>query len=196
MTKATWHAASAAAHLVVDEVGISVAADDVRGLHDEKKGAAWAASTAVRSCRSPRSLGQTASLPFMDPHMREAKTFIDGIKNKIPGQRETLLPKRDWLGQPVPNPQYGNIIRQRQAITDPVSIEMDRLQIHPGLPQDRIGGVKLSRPLYDEFQVAGAYDQDRAGQPRERAGLDRPADLVRINMIHANINRAGRPPRP
>ena len=52
--------------------------------------------------------------------MRQAKTIIDGLKYRIPYLRETLLPKRDWSGQPVPNPQYGNILRSTQVNTDPV----------------------------------------------------------------------------
>lgn len=195
MTKGTWHAANAAARLVVDEVGFQSLANLFEALHDEKKGVAWAANTAGSFVPFSSALGQTASggVPFTggylgDPYMREAKTFIDGIKNKIPGQRETLLPKRDWLGQPMPNPQFGNIIRQKQALTDPLSMEMDRLQIHPGLPQDRIGGVKLSRPLYDEFQtLAGAYTKTALDSLVNAPGWDELPTSARIGAIHANI---------
>jgi hypothetical protein len=186
MTKATWSMASSAAHVVSDEVGFQSLSNLFEAMHDEKKGAAWAASTAASFIPFSSALGQTAS--FHDPYMREAKGFIDGIKSKLPGQRETLLPKRDWLGQPVPNPQFGNIIRQRQALTDPLSTEMDRLQIHPGLPADRIGGVKLTRPLYDEFQVlAGAYTKTALDSLVNAPNFEELPTSVRINVIHANI---------
>lgn len=186
MTKATWHAAYSAAHMVVDEVGFQSLQNIFQAMHDEKKGAAWAANTAASFLPYSSFLGQNAS--FMDPHMREAKTFIDGIKNKIPVQRETLLPKRDWLGQPVPNPQYGNIIRQKQAIGDPVSLEMERLQIHPSLPQDRIGGVKLTRPLYDEYQsLAGAYTKTALEALVNTPSWMELPTAYRIGAIHAQI---------
>jgi hypothetical protein len=98
---------------------------------------------------------QTAS--FMDPYMRQAKTFLDGIKYSIPGERETLLPKRGWDGTPIENPGYHTVIRARTALTDPVDAEMAQLNIHPAPPRDVIAGVKLPPKLYDQYQVvAGA----------------------------------------
>jgi hypothetical protein len=198
MTKATFHAARAASNMVADEVGMMSLKMIFEAMHDEKKGAAWAASQAGSVVPFSSLLSQTASggLPgtggyLGDPYMREARTFFDGLKYKIPGQRETLLPKRDWLGQPMPNPQYGNILRQKQAITDPVSLEMERLQIHPSLPQDRIGGVKLSRPLYDEFQtVAGAYTKTALEALVNQPGWTDLPTSARIGAIHANITQS------
>ncbi len=186
MTKATWHAAYAASHMVVNEVGFQSLKNLFEALHDEKKGTAWAARTAGTFLPFSSALGQSAS--FMDPSMREAKSLLDGIKNQIPGQRETLLPKRDWLGQPVPNPQFHNIIRQRQANVDPVNAEMDRLQIHPGPPQDRIGGVKLSPKLNDDYQVyAGAMTKTALDHLVAQPGWTELPTSTRINMIHATI---------
>ncbi len=198
MTKAVWKSAYAASHLVVNEVGMLSLAMLFEAIHEEKKGVAWAANTAASFLPMSSAFSQTASggLPFTggylgDPYMREVKTFIDGVKNKIPGQRETLLPKRDWLGQPVVNPQYGNIIRQMQAATDPLSMEMDRLQIHPGLPQDRIGGVKLSRPLYDEFQtLAGAYTKTALESMVNAPNWTGLPTSTRIGAIHETIKQS------
>jgi hypothetical protein len=86
--------------------------------------------------------------------MRDTKSFVDGLKYSIPGQREALLPKRDWSGQPLPNPGYATIVRMREVDTDPVDIEMARLGIHPAPPVDRISSVKLPPHMYDEYQVA------------------------------------------
>lgn len=153
MTKATYHAAEAAAHIIVDEVGFQSLANLFEAYHDpDKRGAQWVASTAASFLPFSSLLGQTASV--MDPYGREAKTIIDGIKYKIPGQRQTLLPKRDWSGAPLDNPQFGNIIRQRVVNSNPVDMEMERLQIHPAPPSDRVGGVKLPPRLYDQYQVA------------------------------------------
>jgi hypothetical protein len=152
MTKATWHAVEAAGHLIVDEVGFQSLANLFEAFHDpDRFGPRWVASTASSFIPFSSLLSQTASV--MDPSMREAKTIIDGFKYRVPVLRETLLPKRDWSGQPIDNPQFGNIIRQRVVNRDPVDLEMDRLGLHAAPPQDRLGGVKLPPQLYDRYQV-------------------------------------------
>lgn len=198
MSTATWHAAHAAGNLVVNEVGFLSLKMLFEAMQEERKGAAWVASTTGSLLPFSSAIGQTASggLPFTggtfgDPYMRDAKTFIDGLKYRIPGLRETLLPKRDFFGEPLPNPQYGNIIRQRLATTDPVLLEMERLQIHPGPPTDRIGGVKLTPKLYDEYQVlAGTAAKMMLEPVVNSAGWSQVPTYNRIEMIHSLIKTA------
>jgi hypothetical protein len=49
--------------------------------------------------RSSGFLSQTAQA--LDPVVREARTVLDGIKARIPGLSQTLLPKRDVWGEPI-----------------------------------------------------------------------------------------------
>jgi hypothetical protein len=166
MTKATMHAALAAGKLVIDEAGFQSLQNIFEAYSDpDKRGAQFVASEVSSMIPFSSMLGQTASggIPFTggflgDPDMRQAKTFVDGLKYRIPGLRETLLPKRDWSGLPVPNPQFGNILRQTEVKTDPVDMEMAALGIRPAPPQDRIKGVKLPPKLYDTYQAtAGPF---------------------------------------
>jgi hypothetical protein len=161
MGKATVYAANAAARTIIDEVGFTTLQNLFEAYHDEKKGTAFLASTAGSLIPFSSLLRQTASA--MDPDMREAHTIIDGLKYYTPGLRETLLPKRDWSGAPIPNPGYGGdlpvpgvsaILRHGSLNVNPVDMEMERLGIHPAPPQDRIGGVKLPPRLYDQYQVS------------------------------------------
>lgn len=156
MSKAVWLAAETAYHFVGDEVGFQSLANLFDAMHDENK-ATSVAATSVSSLMPFSSLSsQTASI--MDPNMRQVKTLLDGLKYRVPGLRETLLPKRDWSGQSVPNPQYGNIVRQSQVNTDPVDNEMAALGVHAAPPQDRIRGVKLPPQMYDTYQAtAGPF---------------------------------------
>jgi hypothetical protein len=89
---------------------------------------------------------------FGDPYSREAKTFFDGVKYRFPVIRQTLPAKRDFLGQPIMNPQYGNILRRKPAQTDPVALEMDRLDIHPAPPVNKIGTIQLPKEMYEDYQ--------------------------------------------
>jgi hypothetical protein len=102
-----------------------------------------------------------------------------------------LLPNRDWLGAPIPNPQYGNIIRKQQAIVDPIASEMETLQIHPGPPQDRVAGVKLTPRLFDEYQVtAGALTRQMLESMVESPGWQQLPDYVRETAIRHAVTAA------
>lgn len=198
MTKATYHAAEAAGKLLIDEAGFQSLANIFEAYHDpDKRGAQFVASQAASLIPFSSLLGQTASggIPFTggflgDPNMRQAKTFIDGLKYRIPALRESLLPKRDWSGQPIPNPQYGNILRQTQVNADPVDMEMAALGMHPAPPQDRIKGVKLPAKLYDTYQAtAGPYTRTALSNMVNQDGWhDLPISVrqeVFKNTIHA-----------
>lgn len=189
MTTGTFHAANAAAHIIVDEVGFQSLANLFDAMHDEKKGARWVASTAATFMPFSSFFRQTAA--YQDPYMRQAKSIFDGIKYALPGARETLLPKRDWLGQPIPNAQYGSILRQRQALDDPLNSEMTRLQIHPGLPSDRVGGVKLEPDMYDRYQVfAGALTKQALDSIVSAPGWKEKPDFFRETAIRQTISDA------
>jgi hypothetical protein len=182
MTKATMQMANAAGRMVSDEVGFQSLANLFEAIHDEKKGTAFVASQASSLVPFSSFVSQTAS--FMDPDMRQAKTFIDGLKYRIPGLREELLPKRDWSGQPVANPGYHNIIREREANADPLDLEMARLSIHPAPPQDRIGGVKLPPQMYDQYQVtAGAFTRSMANHFVNQPGWANLPAFVREDTL-------------
>jgi hypothetical protein len=111
-------------------------------------------------------LRQTASA--MDPSMREAKTVVDGLRYYIPSVRQGLLPKRNWLGEPIPNAAYGGdiagapgvsaILQHRNAVPDPLGLEMQALDLKPAAPKNSVGGVQLPPTLYDRYQtVAGGF---------------------------------------
>jgi hypothetical protein len=86
---------------------------------------------------------------------------IDAIKAKIPWESETLLPRRDLWGAPIPNARdiTGTgltAIWARQQSTDPVNIEMLRLGIAPSPVGRRLSGQTLTDRQYDEYaQLAG-----------------------------------------
>lgn len=129
--------------------GVLNLVDAMEGKKDPGDALAWQTSGYAQ----PLSfLSQTAS--EFDPYMREASTFVNAFKNRVPGLRSDLLPKRDPLyGEPIPNPGYHSFVRTAPQNTDPVKQEMDRLQYYPGAPQKSIGGVKLTPEQYDRYEA-------------------------------------------
>lgn len=189
MTKATAYLAQAAGRIITDEVGMMSVQMMFEAQKDDKALRTFIASWTSSFAPASSFMGQTAS--FMDPDMRQAKTIIDGLKYRIPGERQTLLPKRDWSGNPVPNPQYGNLLRQTQAQADPIDLEMARLGIHPTPPSDRIGGVKLPPNMYDKYHAMSApLTRQMLGGLVNSEGWNDLPPVVREDVIHKTIAAA------
>lgn len=191
----------AAAHIVVaggrwitDTVGMQGLANMLDLMKDPERRGAIAANFASSFLPFSSALGQSAAM--FDPNMRDAKGFLDGLKNRIPGEawgmgRESLPVKRDWLGNPVDNPMEYSILRTSRANADPLSAEMQRLDIWPTLPAREINGVKLSPQAYDRYQVlAGAPLSLQLHQMVNAPGWSQLPDGVRANLIHNAIKGA------
>ena len=167
-TKAAEHMVRAASQLMLNELGFESISRVVEALNDSnRRGAGYLSGTVGSFKPFSSAVSQTAAA--MDPNMRIAKTFVDGLKYQLPGKfygfgRETLLPVRDWAGEPIANPAYGTMLRERQVNTDPVVREFATLGIRPAPPRDEISVpnigtvVKLPPMFYDKYQVlAGSY---------------------------------------
>lgn len=158
---AIWATANAAANTIGNEVGFQSLRNFMDAIEDEKKGGSFASYQATSMLPFSSLLTQTAS--FIDPHMRIAKSMVAGLENRIPSLRETLLPKRDPLyGEPLENPGYHNILRSLPINTDPVKLELERVNLHPTAPRDVIGGVKLTPEQYDRYQATAGPLVQRA----------------------------------
>lgn len=166
LTKALTMTVHATGRLLEDEVGMQGLAGLIDAINEpERKGTRFVSSFAASWLPYSSALRQTASA--MDPEMREVKSLVDGLRYYIPSTRQGLLPKRDWLGAPISNASYGGdlavpgvsgVIQHRLATSDPVALEMQRLDLNPTHPQDRIGGVKLTPDQFDQYQAtAGPF---------------------------------------
>jgi hypothetical protein len=161
MSHAVWATVNAAANTIGNEVGFQSLRNFMDAIEDEKKGGGFIAYEATSMLPFSSLLTQTAS--FMDPHMRVAKGMVSALLNRIPGLRETLLPKRDPLyGELTNNPGYHSILRNVPINTDPVKMELERVNLHPTAPKDVIGGVKLTPEQYDRYQATAGPLVQRA----------------------------------
>lgn len=99
----------------------------------------------------PTGVGQYAR--FDDPYLREAKSTIDKIKNKIPRLRETLPYKFNIWGEPTRIETTGSLINPIYASTeknDKATKELLRLGLYPTMPDDEvtIGKKKIQLDKY------------------------------------------------
>lgn len=181
----------ATSHILEDEVGMQGLVNLIEAMDDpDRKMGRFVAGQAASNLPYSSLLRQTAS--FNDPYMREAKTFVDELRYSVPFARQDLLPKRDWLGQPMDNPGYGNIIRQRAVNADPVDVAVSQLRgFRPAPPQPRIGGVALPPKLYDEYQMqAGAMTRAGLEPMVTSPGWGQIPPGIREQIIHSIVEKA------
>ncbi len=164
LTQAVAMTVHSTGRLLEDEVGMQGLAGLMNAIDDPNRGGTRYVSQFAGSWLPFSSaLRQTASAT--DPFMRQTKNVVDGLRYYIPGTRQGLEPKRDWLGRPIPNAGYGGdlmvpgvsaLLQHKSAVPDALGLEMQTLDLHPTLPRDIVGGVKLTPQLYDHYQgVAG-----------------------------------------
>jgi hypothetical protein len=113
----------------------------------------------------PNVIGQAARAG--DPVQREVRSILDAIKSRIPGQRETLLPRRNIWGEPIVfgetlGPDYGSPIWTSVASDDPVTQAMVSLGMTPSRPERNIKNVELTPQQYDDYsRISGRYMKTR-----------------------------------
>jgi hypothetical protein len=99
-----------------------------------------------------------------DPVMRDVDTILDAFRNKVPGFSTDLPPHRNLWGEPVLmegalGPDFLSPLYTSTVKDDPVSTEIDRLQLPIRKPARSIDGVPLTPQEYD------AYVQLSGGKP-------------------------------
>ena len=145
---------------ILDESFMRGPSDLIRAVTDPDRYGSGYVRTFLSSF-VPYSVGMAQMARASDPYSRQARTIMDAIKQKIPGLSETLLPRRDIWGEPIPNSDALiapgiTAIYARKMSTDPVNLAMISLGIAPAQPERSIRNVKLTDEQYDDFaRVAG-----------------------------------------
>lgn len=101
----------------------------------------------------PYSIGLSQVARAVDPYSRQVRTFVDSVKGHIPGVSETLFPRRDIIGEPIP----GRLMTSPSEIrNEPVLDAMLKAEYYPATLGRKIRGVDLTDQQYDDFQrIAG-----------------------------------------
>jgi hypothetical protein len=96
-----------------------------------------------------------------DPYLREARSVLDTIRSRLPGESEKLFHRRDAFGEPIKRegalgPDLLSPIYQSAAKNDSTIAEMLRLRVHPGRLQRTIRNTELTGAEFDTYsRVAG-----------------------------------------
>lgn len=174
----------------IKEAGFQGLFDYVEALNDPNKSKMSNFGRGVGTFM-PFSSGQSQIASFIDPNMRETNTFIDGIRNMIPVQRETLPAAVDWLGDRRPNPGYHAIIKNVPVNFDPINLEMQHLDLKPTVPENNIRGARMTQEQYDEFKVyAGVNTRHQLEHWMNQPNWPLMPDYAKKAAIEASIKAA------
>jgi hypothetical protein len=106
-----------------------------------------------------------------DESAREAFTFVETLKRNTPGLSDSLPPKRDWLGDVVPN--MGDIVNpvvSAEESTDPLRKELAALRFNFDMPDKQLDGIPLSSAQYSRFlELRGHVVRDSRGRSMQDA---------------------------
>jgi hypothetical protein len=175
----------------LDESFMKGVSDLMKALDDnDRYGESYARNMVASFVPFSSGLGQAAH--EMDPYQRQARTILDAIKAKIPWESETLLPRIDIWGNPIPNKEWAGLYATRLA-NDPVNkalLEMPGYE--PGLPERRIVGVQLTDAQYTQYcQVAGRISHQLLSSYVANPGWSQMPVLIRHDLVKTSIE-AGR----
>lgn len=107
----------------------------------------------------PTGLAQYAN--SQDPYVRQARTIVDTVRSRLPGESEKLFVRRDAFGEPIRRegalgPDLISPVYQSAAKNDPTIAEMMRLKVFPGRLPRTINNAELTDAEYDTYtRVSG-----------------------------------------
>ena len=100
-----------------------------------------------------------------DPYLREARGIFDDVKRRVPGLSETLAPRRNIFGEPIPahealGPDFLSPFAYSKGLSDAAKKEISRLP-HKFMPiESKLDGIDLR----DVKDSSGRSAHDRLGE--------------------------------
>jgi len=147
---------------------------------------------AYRFLRSPISAPFQGMAPIAranDPIARQARSYIDDIRNKVPGWSKTQPPLRDGVGDPVVPPiafggSWFGLMRPivpafRPFEQDPLKKELARLGVKIPIMTDHLGGK-----LHEGFDLKTPRPEDKFGIRLSNEDLDLRQQIYRRIVRH------------
>lgn len=179
---------------ITDKTWFKGIADMVQFMEDPKRYGPSFVKNLSTTAVTPYSSFLRRSASDFDANAREAWTWMDTLKSKLPGLSATLPPKHDLLGNPVVRRDYlGPAILSPFAVgkekDDPVYSELARLEMFYDKPdKDLFGlGEDVDAATYSEFMRVRGQHPFPGGTMQERMG-----DLFNAPIYRNQLSDEGR----
>lgn len=135
-------------------------------------------------------VGSSQIAKLTDPYQRTAYTLWDSIKAKTPSLSETLQPKIDLFGEPVPNKDFYGVYVQKLS-DDPVWHALKDNGYFPAPVRKDIKGVKLTPELYTEYaQKAGSMAKIQMNWLVQQPFWSQLSPQVRHDLIKSTFEKS------
>lgn len=142
----------------------------------------------------PNVIGQPTTMA--DPYVRQVNNMMEAVLARLPGFRQDLAPKQDWLGEKVETKERLGLIlpvREQKVSDDKVRLEAARLDIsmadapkktHIGKGTGKLGDVELTPEERTKFaQVGGEFAHKILANIVAAPGYDAIPDLVKKQIF-------------
>ena len=149
----------------------------------------------------PNIIGQPTTMA--DPVVRETNNMLEAVQARIPGFRQELLPKRDWLGAPVETKERMGVImpvREQPVSDDKVRQEAARLDLsmsgppkktHIGKGTGKLGDVELTPEERDRFaRLGGEMAHNILTGIVNQPGYDNIPDIIQRKIFRQVITES------
>ena len=180
---------------ILDETWMRGVSEALQAVSDpDRYGAKWARDQMASFVPFSVGMGQIARAA--DPLAREARTTLDAIKAKVPWLSQTLLPRIDVWGQPVPSREALGVdglsaIYTSRVNNDPTVLALARLGVWPAMPERKIRGVELTDQQYQAYAgVAGKMAKQRLDALVSTPGFSSLPDGVQAQTMRETIDNA------
>ena len=180
---------------ILDETWMRGVSDALQAVSDpDRYGAKWARDQIASFVPFSVGMGQIARAT--DPYAREARTVMDRVKAGVPWLSQTLLPRLDVWGQPVPSREALGVdglsaIYESRENHDPTIAALARLGVWPAMPERQIRGVQLTDAQYQAYaSTAGQMAKMRLDAIVNTPGFSSLPDGIQAQTIRETIDNA------
>lgn len=144
----------------------------------------------------PYSVGMAQIARAIDPYTRQTRSVMDSFLAKIPGESQTLLPRRDIFGEPMPSREVLGVpgfsaIYVSKINNDPVIRAFQDTHYFPGQPGRAIRGVELTDQQYDDYsRIAGRLAKVRLDAIVRGPGFSAMPANIQHDLIVSTVEHA------
>lgn len=131
-----------------------------------------------------------------DPTLRDARSIMDRVMTRLPGQREKLMPKRNVFGEIVTleggiGPDIVSPIYTSKDKHDYTISEMNRIRAFPPMPKRTINDHELTPEQYDDYsRISGETAKNMLDKIVMSPGWPKIPDDNKVDLVKRIFTKA------